>query len=179
VALIGQWRHSLVTEKLTATMHIAKRVYSLAQEQNDSALLLKAYMALAATFYYLGDFESARRYALHGVQLWRSGGVRSQVQEVDPPVIAYLCHEALIEWHFGEIASCHATMAETTALAKELSDTPGLAVTLTYATFLGYYERNPSQVERLASDLVELTLAFNDYSFFSCKPQLFGISFNL
>jgi hypothetical protein len=52
VALIGQWRHSLVTDKLTATMQIAKRVYSLAQRQNDTVLLLKAYMALVATFYY-------------------------------------------------------------------------------------------------------------------------------
>ena len=33
--LIGQWRYSLYTDKLTATMQIAKRVYSLAQEQND------------------------------------------------------------------------------------------------------------------------------------------------
>jgi hypothetical protein len=110
-AMIGQWRYSLVTEKLSVTMQIAKRVYSLAQEQNSSALLLKACMALAATLYYLGDFEASRQYAIGGVQLWRSGGVQSQLEEVDPPIIACLCHEALIEWHFGEIASCKATMA--------------------------------------------------------------------
>ena len=34
LALIGQWRYSLITDKLTATMQIAERVYSLAQEQN-------------------------------------------------------------------------------------------------------------------------------------------------
>jgi len=67
-------------------------------------------MALAATLYYLGDFESARQYAMQGVGLWRSAGVQSQVQEVDPPVIACLCHQALIEWHFGEIASSRLTM---------------------------------------------------------------------
>jgi hypothetical protein len=157
VALIGQWRYSLVTEKLSVTMQIAKRVYSLAQEQNSSALLLKACMALAATLYYLGDFEASRQYAIGGVQLWRSGGVQSQLEEVDPPIIACLCHEALIEWHFGEIASCKATMAETISLAKELNDIPGLAVALNYAAFLGYYERNPGQAERLASDLIELS----------------------
>ena len=36
-ALMGQWHYSLMTDKLTTTMQIAKRVYSLAQEQNDSA----------------------------------------------------------------------------------------------------------------------------------------------
>ena len=161
VALIGQWRYSLVTEKLTATMQIAKRVYSLAQKQNDSALLLKACMALTATLYYLGDFESARQYAMRGVQIWHSGGVQSQIEEVDPPVIACLCHEALIEWHFGEIGSCQATMAEAISLAKELNDIPGLAVALNYAAFLGYCERNPAQVERLASHLIELSTRHN------------------
>ena len=37
------------------------------------------------------------------------------------------------EWHFGEIASCHATMAEAISLAKELNDMHGLAVALGYA----------------------------------------------
>jgi hypothetical protein len=32
-ALVGQWRYSLFTDKLSATMPIAKRVYSLAQTQ--------------------------------------------------------------------------------------------------------------------------------------------------
>ena len=74
-ALMGQWRYSLVTDKLTATMQIAQRVYSLAQEQNDSALMIGAYRALAVTLYYLGDFETAREYAMRGVQIWRSGGI--------------------------------------------------------------------------------------------------------
>ena len=72
-ALIGQWRYSLITEKLTATMQIAQRVYSLAQQQNDSALLIGAYRALACTLCFLGDFDSARKYAMRGVQIWRSG----------------------------------------------------------------------------------------------------------
>jgi hypothetical protein len=58
--LISQWRYSLVTDKLTATMQIAKRVYSLAQKQNDPALMIGAYSALAATLCYLGDFQRVR-----------------------------------------------------------------------------------------------------------------------
>ena len=87
-------------------MQIAKRVYSLAQEQNDSALMIGAYHALAATLYFLGDFEAARQYATRGLQIWRSGGYRSPVEEVDAPPVGCLCYEALSEWHFGEIASC-------------------------------------------------------------------------
>jgi hypothetical protein len=69
------WRYSLITDKLTATMQIAERVYSLAQEQNDSAVMIGACRVLACTFYFLGDFETAARYAMRGVQIWRSGSV--------------------------------------------------------------------------------------------------------
>jgi hypothetical protein len=51
VALAGQWRYSWLADKLTATLQIAKRVYSLAQEQNNSALMIEAYRALAGTLY--------------------------------------------------------------------------------------------------------------------------------
>jgi tetratricopeptide (TPR) repeat protein len=142
-------------------MQIAKRVYSLAQEQNDSALLLKAYMALAATLYFLGDFESARQNALRGVQIWRSGGVQFPVEEVDAPPIGCLCDKALIEWHFGEIAFCQTTMAEAIALAKQLNDMHGLAVALNYAAVLGYLARNPTEVECLATGLIELSTRQN------------------
>ena len=116
---MGQWRYSLITDKLTATMQIAERVYSLAQEQNDPALMIGAYHALAATLYYLGDFEAARQIR----EAWRSDlalGRRavSGAKRSNAPAVCCLCYEALSDWHFGEIASCQATMAEAIALAK-------------------------------------------------------------
>jgi predicted ATPase len=158
---LSQWRYSLITDKLTATMQIAKRVYSLAQEQNDSALMMGSYRALAGTLYYLGDFEAARQYAMCAVQIWRSGGVQSVVEDLDAPAVVCLCYEALIEWHFGEVASCQATMAEAISLAKELNDMHTLAGAIFWAAILGYYERNPADVERLASDLIELSTREN------------------
>jgi predicted ATPase len=156
-ALRGLWRYSLVTNQLSATMRIAKRVYSLAQDQNDSALMIGAYRALAVTLFYLGDFESAQQYAIRGIQIWRSGGVQSPVEEVTAPAVTCLCVEAVFEWHFGEITSCQATMAEGISLAKDLNDMHALAVVLCWAAILGHFERNPATVERFASDLIELS----------------------
>ncbi|MBV8353294.1 MAG: protein kinase [Verrucomicrobia bacterium] len=161
VALIGRWRYSLATDKLPVTLRIAKRVYSLAREQNDSALLIKAYMALAATLYFSGDFQSARQNALQGVQMWCSGGVQYSVEEVDAPAIGCLCTKALIEWLFDEIPFCQTTMAEAIALAKKLNDMHGLAVALNFASILGYLGRNPTEVECLATDLIELSTRQN------------------
>ena len=164
-ALTGQWRFCLITDKLSTTMQIAERVYALAQEQKNSALVIGGHRALAGTFYFMGDFESARQYAMRGVQVWRSRNVECQVQEVASPVVMCLCYQALSEWHFGEIASSLATMAETISLAKDLNDTQALAVALYFAEFLAYFERNPAEVERLASDLIELATRQN-FAFF-------------
>ena len=61
VALMGLWRYSFVTDKLSRAMPLAKRLYSLAEEQNDSSLMIGACSAVGTTQYYLGEFETARR----------------------------------------------------------------------------------------------------------------------
>jgi tetratricopeptide (TPR) repeat protein len=156
-ALMGQFCYSLMTDKLTATMQIAKRVYSLAKEQNDSALMLGAYRAFTVTHYYSGDFETARQYAMRGVQIWRSGGVQSPVEEMIAPAVECLCYEALSEWHLEESTSCKATMVEAIALAKELNDMPALGLALYWAGLLAHFEGNAAEVERLASNVIELS----------------------
>ena len=85
----------------------------------------------------------------------------SPVEEPITPVTSCLCYLALSEWHLGEIASCQATIAETIALAKELNDMHALVQALFFAAVLAQFERNPSKVERLASDLIELSTRQN------------------
>lgn len=68
-----------------------------------------------------------------------------------------MCYEAMAEWHFGEIAACHAKMNEAILGAKELKDMPALAMALWYAAVLGHLEGNPTEVERLASGLIEFS----------------------
>jgi len=165
LALRGQFRYALMTEKMSAAMQIAERVYSLAQEQSDAALMLGAYSALAATLYFLGEFETARQYAMRGVHLWRSGGVQSHAEDYFTPVVGCLIYGAVSEWHFGEIASCHVLMDEGISIAKELKDMNALALTLNWAASVCYFERKPAEVDRLASDLIELSTRHN-FSYF-------------
>ena len=161
VALMGHWRYSLVTDKVTATMQIAERVYSLAQEQDDPSLMLRAYSALASTFYFLGDSESARQYAKRGLRIWRSGSGQSFAEDFFSPAVYCLCYEAASEWFLGEIASGQAKIVEAISLAKELKDMAALALALNWAAILAINERNPAEVDRLASDLIELSTRYN------------------
>jgi hypothetical protein len=109
-----------MADKLSAALQIAERVYSLAQQQDDPTLMIGAYNALACTLHFLGEFESAREYAMRGVQIWRAGNVQSYAEEIHSPVVTCLCYGGMSEWHLGEIASCRMAIAEAISIAKEL-----------------------------------------------------------
>jgi serine/threonine protein kinase/predicted ATPase len=160
-ALMGQWRYSLYTDTLAAAMQVAKRVYSLAQQQNDPALMIGACQSLASTLFFWGEFESAAKYALDGVRVWRSETVQSSTEQVDQPAVVCLCYKALFEWHFGEIASSQATIAEAISLTKDLNDMHGLAEALAFAAILGSLKHDALEVDRVASDLIELSARYH------------------
>jgi hypothetical protein len=61
----------------------------------------------------------------------------------------------MCKWHFGEIASCYALMDEGVSIAKELKDTNSLALALNWAAILAYHERDPGEVDRFASGVIE------------------------
>jgi len=50
--------------------------------------------ALAATLCSLGDFESPREYAMHGVQISYSRAGKSHSGDVDTPVVGSLYYKA-------------------------------------------------------------------------------------
>jgi hypothetical protein len=154
-ALAGQWRYSLMTDKLAATMQIAERVYSLAQKQNDSGLMMGAYGYLSCTLYFWGNFEAARQYAPRSLQIWRSGTVHSRVDEVIPPAVHSLCYLALTAWYLGEGASYRVTVAEAISVARQLQDMQAFVFALYWSAFLARFEGNRAEVESLSSDLIE------------------------
>jgi len=163
--LVGRWRYSLMSEKLSSTLQVAEEVHSLARARNDSALLIGAYDALGATRLRLGDFESAKRFATCGVEIWRSRALLSGVEELMAPAISCLCTEAETEWHFGEIASSRGTLSKAESLAKKLNDVHGLVQALLIGAFIAYFEREPSEVQKIASEMLELSTRHN-FAFF-------------
>jgi serine/threonine protein kinase len=174
VALLGQWRYSLAIDNLTATMQIAKRLYWLADRLHDAPLMVGAYRALATTLFYKGDFESGVQHARRGVQIWREGGVASLVEEIHAPAILCLSFGAVCEWMLGGIASCQAMMTEAFSLCNTLNDAHALAMTLSLAGFLGYYENDPTRVELYASDLIELSTHYHFASWLAAGEILHG-----
>ena len=174
IALGGQWRHCLINRKLGAAIKIADRLYSLARQHDDASTWVRAYGALGVAHYYLGDFELARDNTIRGVQIWRSRDVEAQVEDVDAPIIGCLCHQALCEWHFGDIGSSHSAMEEAMSIARRLNNAHGLGVALLFAAGLGYMEHNRTTVERLASELFELATRHSIMHFRALGTALVG-----
>jgi hypothetical protein len=52
-------------------------------------------------------------------------------------------------------------MTQAIAVAKELNDMHGLAQALYFSAWLAHFERNPTKVERLASEVIELSTRYN------------------
>src|ERR1700736_1193889 len=76
-ALRGQFRYSLVTDKLSAALQIAERVYSLAQGQDDPALA--HWLAIGAIWRgwarsASGDTEEGIPWIEHGIRDYRATG---------------------------------------------------------------------------------------------------------
>jgi serine/threonine protein kinase/predicted ATPase len=163
VALTGQWRYYYKTNDPSAALQIAEQVHSMAQEQDDSTQMIGAYNLLAGTLFYSGDFGKAHHYVMRAVQIWRSGRVQAHpgAGELESGAVVCLGLAAICEWHLGKIASCQALIDEAISLAKELNDMSALALALQWATNLAYYERNPADVERLASDSIELSTRYS------------------
>ena len=139
LALSGQWRYTLMTDKLSAAMQIAERVYSLAQEQNDAALMIRSlrrFGSARSTFWVISSPRDNTR-----CMVFRSGAreASSLLRKTSIRQSSAVCAMGrLSEWHLGEIASCQANMDEAISLAKELKDMNALALALDWAAGLGH-----------------------------------------
>jgi adenylate cyclase len=163
-ALDGEWRYSLVTDRLSATLRLAKRIHTLAREESDPTIMIGAYRDLAITLYYLGNFTTARKHAISGVQVWRSAGLPLRMDPVKfplgHPLVACLNYEALSSWH-QQTGSYRAIMTEAIDLAEELNDMHAFAMAQWHAGCLAYFERDSAEVENRAADLTQLATRHN------------------
>src|SRR5262249_55224985 len=69
-ALWGLWIFYLGRAELQTAREVAERPLSLAQRQQDPALLLEAYRTLGVTVFWLGELPSARAHLEQSIALY-------------------------------------------------------------------------------------------------------------
>jgi len=70
--LDGLWGYALVRAELQTAHALGEQLVTLAQQAQDTALLVAAHAALGATLYHLGAVASAYRHSAQGIALYDS-----------------------------------------------------------------------------------------------------------
>jgi predicted ATPase len=101
---------------------LGEQLLTLAQRQNDTALLQEAHWALGQTLYYLGELNPARTHLEQSSAFYTPQSLSSQVsRDAAGTQIACLVHMAWVLWALGYPDQALETSDEALSLAHELS----------------------------------------------------------
>jgi class 3 adenylate cyclase/predicted ATPase len=140
--------HQVRGEFLVAR-ELGEQLLSLAQREQDPALLMEAYRAVGSTLFPLGELGAAQAYLEQGMTLYDTQRHRSHVflyGGIEPGVFG-LIYAALALWHLGYPDRALQKSKAARTLAQELSYPYSLASARVYAALVHQLrrERAPAQ----------------------------------
>jgi len=157
-ALWGQWMVSAGRGQVAPARRIGGELLTVAKRANDRTLLLQAHHAMWATSFWLGELAVAEHHIESGISLYNLEQHRSHAFLYgghDPGVCCrYL--SAWTNWLFGRPAQAVAASEASIALAEQIAHPPTIAIALTWACALRYFERNARESGYVARRLIRL-----------------------
>jgi adenylate cyclase len=151
------WNCYLVRAELQTARELGEQILTLAQHQQDSALLVEAHRVLGTTLFFQGELTSARTLLEQGIALYD----RQQHQALaflygaDPGVVCQL-YAALALWLLGYSDQSLNRIHSALNLARELSHPFSLAFVLSMAAALHQLRRDLTMVQDLAEASIAL-----------------------
>ena len=167
-AIWGLWRCHVARAKIRAARELGDEILSLAQRQQDPALLLQAHHAQWATHFDLGEFGSALEHIEQGIALYNRQEHHTQAFLFGGHDLC-VCgqgHAALVLWVLGYPDQALKRALDTLAFAEELSHPLSLAHALRYALKVHLCRREALAVQERAETLLALSSEqnFAEYS---------------
>jgi tetratricopeptide (TPR) repeat protein len=136
---------------------VAQQMLTLAEQAQDSALLLEANQSLGNIAFWSGEFSTSRRFAERGLSFHNSQEHRLLALQsgMDPGIG---CHNfaALTMWFLGYPEQALERSAKALAWGRELGHAHSFAFALIFAAFLHYHRREGRQVQEYAETLFTL-----------------------
>ncbi len=156
--LWGLWLFYEVRGELQTARELAEQLLSLAQRQQDPALLLPAHRAMGQTVYCQGELARARAYLEQGIALYDPQRHRSLAFHYSQDVgVGLRTFAANVLWYLGYPDQAVERMQEALTLARELSHPFSLALALDHAAWLHQYRREG----RLTQEQAEADIALS------------------
>jgi predicted ATPase/class 3 adenylate cyclase len=148
-AIWGLWRCHVARARIRAARELGDEILSLAQRQQDPALLLQAHHAQWATLFDLGELGSALEHIEQGTALYNRQEHHTQAYLFGGHDLC-VCgqgHAALALWSLGYPDQALDRACDGLTLAEELSHPVSLAHALRYAlkVHLCRHEARPMQ----------------------------------
>jgi class 3 adenylate cyclase/predicted ATPase len=156
--LYGLWSIYRNRAELQTTRELGEQLLSLAQREQDPALLLEAHRVLGPTMFWLGEMASARAHSEQGVALYDPQQHRSHafVYGQDPGV-ACKCFAAMAIWMLGYPDQARKITHEALALAQKYTHPFSLAFALNMTAVVHQFRREAQVVQEHAEALMELS----------------------
>ncbi len=127
-ALFGLRRFHQVRGEVLAAHELGEQLLGLAQQEQDPAWLVEAYLALGSTFFFLGEFSAAQAHLAQGMTLYDAQRHHSHVFLYGiEPGISGLCNVAWVLWQLGYPDQALQKSEVARTLAQELSHPFSLA----------------------------------------------------
>jgi class 3 adenylate cyclase/predicted ATPase len=155
----GLWQFYIVQAEYQTARELGKQLLSLAQREQDLALLLSAHRALGEPLLYLGELVPARAHLEQCITLYDLQQHRSLafLYGLDPGVMS-LNTAAITLWHLGYSDQALKRSHEAILLAQELSHPLSLAAALYFAAELHQFRREKQLIQERAEAAITLSI---------------------
>ncbi len=155
--LFGLYIFFLLRWEVQTERELGEQLLTLAQPQQNPALLLSAHRALGDALFWLGEAAAARAHLEQGIALYNPQQHRSLAFLYgDDPGVDCLAYAAWALWWLGYPDQALQSIAAALTLARQLAHPPSLARALGSAAFLHQFRREG----RAAQEQAETAIAF-------------------
>jgi predicted ATPase len=171
--LLGLWRVNAARADFRTTRELAEQLFSLAQNRADPVLFQVARYTLEFTMLHLGELDAARSQLEWGLTFHDPQPGRLRADYGPDPNVTLRAVGALTLWLLGYPDQALKRGQEALALARQKSDSVGLAVALYYNASVHQWRREGQATEQLAEALVAHTTE-QGFSFWLAEGMALG-----
>ncbi len=158
MVLFGLWAFYVVRGNLETARDLGGQILRLVEGAEDSGLPLEAYVVLGVTFYFLGEFPSAKEHLEKAIALYDPEKHASHALLVgqDPGMASriYLAKTLRI---MGYAEQADRYMKEARAIADNLKHSHTTAFCLTYMTVVKQYGQEVEDTKNFAQQTIALS----------------------
>jgi predicted ATPase len=157
-ALLGLSIYYVVRAELQTARELGAQLLSLAQRAQDPVLLVEAHYALGVTFFWLGEFVSAREHLEQGIVHYDPQRHQAHLALFGQDAgTVCLCRVAPVLWYLGYPDQARARGQEALSLARELAHPYSLAYVLLWIAVLYNHRREVQETQELATTATALS----------------------